>query len=129
MSGTEYLPVEQLLAAWLGAQLSVGFYTELPANIASSVPLIQVVDIGGTETVRTFDEVLLDVETFAIGRAASRDLSAKARHALRYVLPGQRLGTGVAALCDVVTSPRWLPWDQTDVRRFGATYRVVIHAA
>jgi hypothetical protein len=124
-----YVPAEQALAVWLGSQLSVRTVTELPANLATVLPLVHVVRVGGSEVIRTLDEAVLDVETFALGRDVSRSLADQVRHTLRYVLPGQRLGTGVATLCDVVSTPRWLPWDDTGLRRFGATYRVVIHAA
>ena len=122
-----YADVEAALTAWLQSQLgaSARVVTETPAQFTQ--PVVQVTRIGGPRR-QTFDHAIVDVEVFTSTRIASRQLSDQVALLLEQVLPGTRVAGGSVGFVICTAGPSWLPWENTTVRRFGATYQVNIHA-
>ena len=107
--------------------------SELPADLVGSVPLIRVQATAGSDVLPTLDEALVDVEAFAAGRDATRLLAEQIRWAMRLVMPGSTVsGAEYASKAFVATVeasvPHWAPYDDTDVRRFVAMYRLSIRS-
>jgi hypothetical protein len=123
-----YADVEALLTSWLQGQLGAAarVVTETPANITQT--LVQVIRIGGARRF-TFDHATVDIECFATTRQLARAMSDQVGLLLEQTLPGQRIGAGSVGAVICTSGPSWLPWDDTNVRRFGATYQVNVHAA
>ena len=124
-----YQSPERLLIGWLTLELGVRVVAETPANLATVVPVLQVTGIGGADFTPTFDTCNVDVDSYAASRGESEDLSNRARQALMFTLPGKLIG-GVAVVSEVRTimRPTWTPYDDTDLRRFTASYAVTIHS-
>jgi len=123
-----YQSPERLLIPWLATQLSVRVVAETPADLSSVVPLLQVTGIGGSDFSPTFDYCNVDVDSYAATRGASEDLSNAARQALMFTLPGQIVGGAVVTSVRTIMRPTWTPYDDTDLRRFTASYTVIIHS-
>lgn len=126
-----YQSPERLLIGWLATEMGVRVVAETPANLATVVPLLQVTGIGGSDFTPTFDSCNVDVDSYAASRGESEDLSNRARQALMFTLPRTILGgVGGAVVASVRTimRPTWTPYDDTDLRRFTASYAVVLHS-
>lgn len=127
-----YPDVEKLLVATLPARIGgVRVLTETPANLAGAVPVIQVTRFGGGDTAPGIDRPNVDFDVFAATRAQAFSIAEKLRYALLYVIPGQRLdaaGTATIARVDTISGPSIRPYDNTALRRVGASYQLTLHA-
>lgn len=118
--------VERVLHDFLTVALACRVCSELPADLPEVLPLVQAVRIGGPSHV---DATTLHLPTFSLdcyaeSRQAAHDLSLAADYAVRRQLPGSTiLGANIGRVTTVV-GPAWRPWDDTTVRRFGATYQL-----
>jgi hypothetical protein len=112
-----YPDVEGALGSWISANFhtmpgglvfpgpsefpgvgSLRCVTELPADLAAEVPLVEVARIGGGDL----------------------------NHSLRDMLPGQPLDGGIVLRVNTSSGPHWLPYADTAVRRFTALYQIVL---
>ena len=120
---------ESLVRDWLATQFNpTRVVTELPANLGDALPLIQVTRFGGSDDVLTLDAANIDVDTFGATRDAARSLGEQVRSALRLHLPGYSTGTAGVQSVTTISAPRWVPYDNTNLRRFVASYRITIHS-
>ena len=119
-----YGGVEALLIGWLSGQLGVRCLTDLPADLESVLPVVQVVRIGGPsdDNDPDFHTPTVSVDSFAEDRSAATTLGQQVDDALRKVLPGQVTGGAVVTKVQTITGPSWRPFDDTTLRRFGASY-------
>lgn len=122
-----YVDVERLLVQWLGQQLNCRVVTDLPANLQTQVPLLQIQRVGGADARPGLDFVGLDVDAYGPNRGSAVALAENARYALRFRLPGVQLDGAVFTRIDTTEAPSFRPYDNTDLRRFGATYRLIVH--
>lgn len=123
--------VEAGVAGWLrAAYAGVGLrvVTEVPANLAEVLPLTQVTRIGGADTAVVLDLATVDFDFWAADRAAARALALDVHVRLRFALPGAAIPGGVVCRVDTLTAPAWRPWNNTAVRRFGASYQITVQA-
>jgi hypothetical protein len=118
--------VEAALTACVrGAFDGVTTCTELPADLAGSLPLVQITAIGGFGG-RFSYAPRVEVDAFAVGYEAARDLSAGVHDVLMSLrgIVGQSVVTDVR--CDSLPSRR--PYDTTSgLRRVGSSYTVSAH--
>lgn len=129
------IPPEQVVRTWLANDPllnGVRVVTELPSGLAGDVPLLQVTAIGGIDYAYRIDDARVDVTAWAGTREAARVLAEQVKTSLRLRAQGSTVTTpeGRAYVAHVETTslPKWVPYDDTDVRRFEATYRVVINS-
>jgi hypothetical protein len=129
MPFTGLVSAESLVRGWLAEQFTpTRVVTELPANLGDVVPVIQVTRFGGSDDVIVLDNAHIDVDTFAATRDDARTLAEQVRTALRLHLPGVTTGGGVVTSVTTMSAPRWVPYDNTNLRRFVASYRITIHS-
>ncbi len=126
-SALPYVDVERLLVQWLGSELTCRVLTDLPANLVQVVPLLQIQRIGGADLRPGLDFCDLDVDAYGPDRGSAVALAERARHALRFRLPGTQIDGAVFTSVQTSEAPNFRPYDNTALRRFGATYRLVIH--
>jgi hypothetical protein len=120
-----YADVERLLVAYLGSTLSVRAVTDLPSNLGDLLPLVQVTRMGGADLQPTLDRPVVDIDCYATDRVGAYDLAQQVRDLLRLVLPGQLVDGVLVARVDTVGGPSWRPYDNTSLRRFGASYQLI----
>lgn len=121
--------VEPLLIAWLDHDLALDTRTETPDDLQDRLPMARVMRIGGGDDTFRLDHPAVDIDVFHTTRLSAARLADQVRESL-YRL--QRHGAfGAAVVTEVATraGPRWLPYDNTSLRRYGATYRLAVHDA
>lgn len=127
--------VEALLIPWLASTLTVRAVTDLPADdppgsFLAGLPYVQVTRIGGADddNLSSFDAPTVDVDCYAADRESVSALAARVHDALRVTLPGLTLAGATVTKVQTITGPSWRPYDNTSLRRFGATYRIRIRS-
>lgn len=138
MTFTGLVSAESLVRGWLATQFPspIRVVTELPADLAAS-QVIQVTRFGGSDDLLVLDTANIDIDVYAaatntVGGASSRSaaetLAEQVRTALRLHLPGVSTGGGFVASVTTISAPRWVPYDNTALRRFVASYRITIRS-
>jgi hypothetical protein len=105
--------------------------TELPAGLGAVVadtPVIQVTRFGGSDSLLVLDDANIDVDTFGTTREAARSLGELVRSALRFDILGVSQDGGFVCAVSTINAPRWVPYDNTDLRRFVASYRITVRS-
>lgn len=123
--------VEALLIGWLPAHINgVRCVTDLPANLAASVPVVQVVRIGGPSDPNdpNFHNPTVSIDCFAVDRASATALAQQVDDALRKALPGVTTGGATVTKVQTLSGGSWRPFDDLTLRRFGASYALHIKA-
>lgn len=125
-----YPDVERLLVTYLGTALGgVRVLTDTPSNLEKILPVVQVTRFGGVDVAPGIDRPIVDVDAYAATRAAASELAERVRYALLYRLPGTTVGGVGFPRVDTLTGPSWRPYDNSALRRFGASYAITTHAA
>jgi hypothetical protein len=127
-----YPDVDAMLVAWLPTVgIVAGRFTDddvLPSNLAYDLPVVQVVTYGGTEPTLTIDESYVDVDVYAASRSQAKALAEQIRAAIMTRLICTVGGVPVAKR-RLVQRPSLRPYDNTAIRRIGATYAITCHAS
>jgi hypothetical protein len=127
--GVQYAGVDSLLVTWAAGHFpNMRACTEVPANIdellTTKDAVVRFQRFGGTERSVSLDDANVDVDVFAPTAAQAEDFAAQIRAALKFNLPGQTVGAAVVIRVNTINGPSWRPWDNTKVRRYGASYQV-----
>lgn len=117
--------VEAALVPWLNTATSVRCVTELPANLADVVPIIEITRIGGADDTQSIDAATVDVTCYSGNRINARALAYRVQSILRTQAPGAAVIGGVLLRVRTISAPSWQPYDDPNLRRFGATYQIV----
>ena len=119
---------ELLLVGWLPTQVAARVGTDVPAGLAESVPFVQVLRIGGPDddSDYTFDKPTVSVDCFAADRVAANTLAVQVHKAMRSALRGVTTGGATVSAVHTISGMAWRPWDDLQVRRFGATYQLFL---
>lgn len=119
--------VEELLIGWLRAR---GFDArdELDNQLLDELPVVQVERVpGGGDDGLRLERALMDVDVYA---ATSTEASAMAREIRRLLLSelrGSTLPEAVIGRVGTLTPPAKRPYENTGLRRYGATYEIFLH--
>lgn len=121
--------VEVLLIGWLQQQLGAGVVVrdELDNELLNELPTVQVQRIGGSDDGFRLDRALVDVDVYAASRGEGLALAATARGLLLTRLPGAATGTAVVGAVRTLSAPAARPYENTALRRIGATYELNVH--
>jgi hypothetical protein len=118
--------VEKILVGWLAGVLSVRCMTEAPGNLGAVLPAIRVTRSGGDDLLPTFERPFVDLDCFGATRSAASLLARRAHDAMLLLLPGLFVDGAVVARVASMAGPSWAAWDNTDLRRFTASYQLLI---
>ncbi len=114
-----FLDVETALVELFSDLATTGTVT--PPSLLTSLPFVRVTRIGGLDT-RLFDTARVDVDSFGATRAVSYDLAEACRQ--RLLSYPQVTAAGVIDLVVTNAGPHEVPWGDTNVRRFTASYSI-----
>lgn len=128
---------ELLVRDWLASTFSdAHVVTEMPKDITllNYLPLLHVGRFGGTNSRPGLDRAVIDVDSFADatvgqvldGRNDARKLAERVRDAILRTLPGYVINGATVTGVATVSAPTFRPYDNTSVRRYGATYAVFV---
>jgi hypothetical protein len=127
MSIRRFPNMPRLLAALLtnaGLIAAGRIGTETPATLDTQLPFIRVRRVGGNSD-QVNDYPTVDVEVFHNSAVNGESLAELVRQYLTAPgLPAGVTARGVIDRVEVLNGPQELPWADTRVRRFGATYRI-----
>lgn len=102
--------------------------TEAPGNLDEVLPCIEVGRFGGEDSIYTLDVANLDVDVYAANRPAALDLAEQVRTSLRLHAEGQEVDGALIAQVATLSAPKWVPYDNTTLRRISASYRIAIRS-
>jgi hypothetical protein len=124
------IDVEALVATWIEGNLdNIHGMSETPANLDALVPVAKVRRIGGSFDGFKADRATVDIDCFDSTRDGAVAVALHVQWALHNLFDRNKVGDAVVCRVETLTSPRPLPYDNTGLRRFGATYRITVHPA
>ena len=129
-----YPSVPEMMVSVLAAQFPTArVCTELPGNLESVLPVLQVNRFGGSGDVLTMDRAYIDVDVWAATLGAAETLGSQVQTWMMLYLAGHRVvaaaGAGVFAKCAMQTGMVQRPSGNPDVKRVGAAFTVHVHSA
>jgi hypothetical protein len=119
--------VEAELVAWMTTAIQVRHLTDLPANLVDALPLNQLQRVGGDDDGLRLDRALISVDSYAATRQAAWQLARETRYQLLFNLRGAKTVNAVFSRVATITAPAWRPYENTALRRVGATYEIYCH--
>lgn len=130
MAAVGSVDVELLVIQWLQAELGSGVVVrdELDNDLLDELPTVQVERIAaGDDDGFRLDRAFVDVDVYAATRGAAIALALQIRGLLLTQLPGSTTGDAVIGRVQTVTAPGARPYENTGLRRVGATYQLYSH--
>lgn len=129
MAAVGSVDVEVLLIGWLQHRLGGGVVVrdELDNNLLEELPTVQVGRVGGGDDSFRLDRALVDVDVYAATRGDAIQLAAAVRGLLLTELAGARTDSAVVGRIVTISAPIQRPYENTALRRIGATYQIHVH--
>ncbi|WP_282203891.1 hypothetical protein [Kitasatospora fiedleri] len=118
---------EAVLAQWARAVLDVRPCTDLPAALTDSLPLLQIVAIGGPAE-RFRRRPRIDLDCYAGTYADARDLALRVEDEVQR-LRGRADPGAVVQMVRVDSGPARRPYENPGVHRVGLTISLRLHRA
>lgn len=130
MAAVGSVDVELLVIQWLQGQLGSGVIVrdELDNNLLDELPTVQVERLPtGDDDGFRLDRALVDIDAYAASRSAAIALAMQIRGLILGALPGSSTGGAVVSRVRTVAAPGARPYENTGLRRVGATYEIYSH--
>lgn len=129
MGAVGSVDVEVLLIGWLADRLGDGVVVrdELDNDLLGELPTVQVQVVGGTDDGIRLDRALVDVDVYAATRGQATALAAQIRGLFLDQLQGSATETAVVGQVGTISRPVARPYENTALRRIGATYEIYSH--
>jgi hypothetical protein len=117
---------EAVVIGWLRGQ---GFdaRAELDNNLANELPIVHVQSVGGDDDGFRLERALIEIDVYAATRTAAAQLAQQVRGLLHTEMRGSADDQAVFGRVDTVSRPAWRPYENTGLRRIGATYAIHLH--
>ena len=124
----QFPDIELLLVSWLGDQGNVTgrLCTDLPAEITGTV--IRVLRISGANRSITVDRPIVDIDVFSDDYADAIAQGLLIQNLLLFSLRATTTPQGYVQSVSTVIGPRWLPEENQDLVRYGASYEIHAHS-
>jgi hypothetical protein len=119
------LEVMVALRAFLGSGVVVR--DELDNKLAGELPTVQVQVVAGTDDGIRLDRALVDIDVYHSTRAQAIQLAAQIRGWVLTQLRGSTTQTAVFSRTGTISRPAVRPYENTALRRVGATYEIYCH--
>ncbi|MEU8829330.1 hypothetical protein [Streptomyces sp900116325] len=129
MTSPPPLDVELVLIGWLQARLGedVLVRDETDNNLLNELPTVQIEAVGGNDDGFRLDRPLVDVNVYAATRGAAISLAGTVRDLILHELRGSSTESAVFGRTGTVSLPAVRPYENTGLRRVGATYEIFCH--
>jgi hypothetical protein len=129
MADVGSVDVELELIGWLQARLGkdVVVRDELDNSLLEELPTVQVQVVGGDDDGFRLDRPLVDVDVYHSTRGEAIALSATVQGLLLGELRGSVTERAVFGRVATVSRPAVRPYENTSLRRVGATYEIYCH--
>lgn len=123
---TDWPDIEVVIIGWL-RERGLDARAELDNQLLDELPVVQVTRSSGDDDGLRLDRALVDVDAYAANRAAAFALSGMARGLLLNELRGSVTDLAVIGMVRTISAPSWRPYENTGLRRNGATYEIFFH--
>lgn len=129
MAAVGSVDVEELLIGWLTTRFPDAVVRdETDNNLMDELPTIQVEQLpGGGDDGFRLTRALVDVDVYAAIRSEAFVIAQQIRGRLAAELAGSSTGTAVIGRVAVESLPAKRPYENTGLRRVGATYSIYLH--
>jgi hypothetical protein len=129
MADVGSVDVEVEVIGWLQEQLGpdVVVRDELDNALLNELPTVQVERAAGDDDGFRVDRALVDVDVYAATRSQAATVAATVRGLLLTRLRGSTTANAVVGMVRTVSAPSWRPYEDLNLRRYGATYEVFFH--
>ncbi|KOU62039.1 hypothetical protein ADK57_25715 [Streptomyces sp. MMG1533] len=127
MADVGSVDIEAELVAWLASGLDVRVLTDLPADLGEVLPVIQIQRTGGGDDGLRLDRAFVDIDVYAASRQAASQLMSQTRSLLLTQLRGAVTAAAVFTSARTIAAPTWRPYENPNLRRFGATFEIFCH--
>lgn len=117
---------ETVLVGWL-RQRGWNAMVELTNALQDELPVIRVMAVGGDDDTFRLDRPLIDIDVFADTHVHANQIAQQLRADFHDVLRGSTTDTAVIGAVTTVSAPAWRPYENTGLRRVGATYAIHMH--
>lgn len=132
MAAVGSVDIELALIQWLQVKTGPGVVVrdELDNNLLDELPTVQVQRVpAGADDGFRLDRAFVDVDIYDSTRGAAIALAATVRGWLLAELPGAITGDAVFGRVTTTSPPAVRPYENTALRRVGATYQIYSHPA
>lgn len=131
MAAVGSVDVELELIGWTQARVASGVVVrdELDNNLLNELPTVQIEVVGGGDDGFRLDRALVDVNVYAATRAEAIALAAEVHGLYLTELRGSKTTVAVFGAVSTITRPAVRPYENTALRRVGATYAIHSHPA
>lgn len=121
--------IELELIGWLQQRLGAGVVVrdETDNNLADELPTVQVEGVGGNDDGFRLDRPLVDINVYAATRGDALTLAGQIKTLILHQLRGSKTTTAVFGRTGTVSLPVVRPYENTALRRVGATYEIFCH--
>lgn len=102
---------------------------ELDNRLLEELPTVQVQVVGGSDDGIRLDRALVDIDVYHRTRGEAVALAAAVRGWVLRELRGSSTTTAVIGRTGTVSAPAVRPYENTALRRVGATYEIYVHPA
>ncbi|MFG2352579.1 hypothetical protein [Streptomyces sp. NPDC048521] len=129
MADVGSVDVELELIGWLQTRLGsdVVVRDELDNNLLNELPTVQVQAVGGDDDGFRLDRPFVDIDVYHSTRAEAIDLAKTVRTLVLTVLRGSQTTNAVFGRTETISRPVVRPYENTSLRRVGATYEIYCH--
>lgn len=129
MGAVGSVDAEVEVIGWLTTRVPDGTVVrnELDNSLLSELPTVQVQRVAGDDDGHRLDRALIDIDVYAANRSAAATLAATIRGLLLTQLRGSATENAVFGMIRTVSAPSWRPYEDLNLRRYGATYEIYFH--
>jgi hypothetical protein len=119
-----YADAEAVVVAYLTASVPglAGVSVELPNDVNSNVPFVQVTRVGGSDDYVT-DSAIIDLDVFGLTRVQASDASRLVHNAMMRLRHTAVNGV-LIDLVETQTGPMWVNWGDENLERYVMSYRI-----
>lgn len=118
---------ELLLVNWLKDRTGLRTSVELPANYPDVLPVTVVSLTTGVQDNFYLQRPIFEVSVYAGDRSQALATATNIKNLVLTELPNSSTPYGTVTFARCLMLPRWLPFDDTHVRRYAATYLLALH--
>jgi hypothetical protein len=119
--------VEVVIAGLAGLHGADRVATATPPDLEARLPFYRVQRVAGLDVNPDYDSAFIDIDTFAADELTAYNAAESVRAWVRKTLPGTTVAGVYINATFTVLAPRWVPWDNTNLRRVTASYRFILH--
>lgn len=126
--------IEVLLLNWLTGQQGLGQNAVLaPVRLCTDLPYIppgasgawtRISRVSGATRSYFVDRPIVDLDVYSFDRDAAYAIAQACECLLLWQLRGVSLPEGTVQTVTVVVGPRWIPDENQDMSRYGASYEI-----